>query len=122
MRFCAIDELDEDSTAADTQATVEAQEAANQQLYERALFLQSSGTDAEAAAAYRELLDQKLIAEAETQAGDTRSQDPDEEQRPSLHLRFLALKNLSELEEASSEILAWQPSTHTTGVPWSVSP
>ena len=85
--------------------SVEAQEAANQQLYEHALSLQSSGASAEAMAAYRELLDQQLIIDAEPQTGGgSPGEDPDHEQRPSLHLRFLALKNLSELEEAASEL------------------
>ena len=96
MRFLTVDDEGEGaSDEVEAQATTEAQEANNQQLYESALALHAAGSHHEARSAYGQLLEQPLVAQAEAAAAggaaDTR--------RPSLHLRFLALKNQSELEE-----------------------
>ena len=72
---------------------VEAQEAANGELYKTALAMQAEGRGEEAAAAYRQLLEQRLIAGAlPARVGVELSS------QPSLHLRYIALKNLAELE------------------------
>ena len=81
-------------------ATVEAQETANLRLYEQALGLQCNGDLTAAAAAYRELLAQELLVHATRVPADAPRQRRDGD-RPSLQLKFLALKNLSEVEEAA---------------------
>ena len=78
-------------------ATVEAQETANQQLYECALSLQLAGSDIDAMVKYEELLSQELLAGAEAVSDITA------QRQPSLHLKYLALKNLSELEEGAGK-------------------
>ena len=100
MRFFAIDdELDDASKDAhEEQETMEAQEAQNHQLFQSALSLQVAGNEADAVAAYLQLLTQPLIEQADAEAAEIKS-------RPSLHLRFLALKNLSELEEAAGKLV-----------------
>ena len=99
MRFFAIDdELDDASKDAhEEQETMEAQEAQNHQLFQSALSMQVAGNEADAVAAYLQLLAQPLIEQADAEAAEIKS-------RPSLHLRFLALKNLSELEEAAGKL------------------
>ena len=74
---------------------IEAQESANAALYSLALQHEASGRLADATAAYRQLLDQPLIAEA-----DALHAAPGD---PSLRLRFLALMNLSNLEASGGE-------------------
>ena len=74
---------------------IEAQESANASLYSLALQHEASGRLADATAAYRQLLDQPLIAEA-----DALHAAPGD---PSLRLRFLALMNLSNLEASGGE-------------------
>ena len=112
MHFIDIDEgssapLEHDEAAAGA-ATIEAQEAANQHLYEGALALQLAGDSTGAVAAFEELLRQELIAGAEdvpTAADEGREHGLDgtaqQPHRPSLQLKYLALRNLAELEVAA---------------------
>ena len=109
MRFVDIDQADAGEADALCLAvrggkaalSVEAQEAANQHLYEEALTLQSAGERAVAADAYRRLLAQDLITRAEGKiSGDTL----DRQERPAILLKFLALRNLAELQEAAGAL------------------
>ena len=103
MRFVDIEEEEHGPSVETIQAQgIEAQEAANQTLYSRALQLQSSGSMQEAAEVYRELLQQKLLVEAEL-ADDARDVDAELNMHPSLRLRSLALKNLAKIESAEGE-------------------
>ena len=61
MRFTDIDEEEHGPSLETVRAIgIEAQEAANQPLYERALQLQSRGSSAEAADVYRQLLERAI--------------------------------------------------------------
>lgn len=102
LRFVDIDEAvtEVDANAHDDDAlTVEAQEAYHQQQYEEALALQLTGNGTAAAAAYEQLLAQDLILHAEGLV-PCHSQA----ERPSLQLKFLALRNLAELHEAAGAL------------------
>ena len=97
MHWLSVDDNSELRTAeAEAAATVEAQEVANRQLYESAIRYQADGAAAAAASCYRELLKHHLVADAVPSASG--GSEP-----PSLQLRFLALRNLSEIEEAAGE-------------------
>ena len=108
MRFVDIDEAISTPDGAPASLehaqplSVEAQEAENQRLYEHALTLHSTGLSAEAINAYCELLAQDLIAGAED-AGSAQAVAESGE-RPALHLKFLALRNLAELKEANGAL------------------
>lgn len=102
MRFVDIDEQERGPSAESARAIgVEAQEAANQLRYERALRLQGSGKVEAAAECFRELLAQRLVADAvpaERPKGCPSGADPPLERQPSLLLRYLSLKNLAQIE------------------------
>ena len=91
---------DADGTA--TPLSVEAQETANHQLYEDALELKLAGNIMAATAAYQRLLAQELIASADVHESATL--EPSQPQRPALHLKFLALRNLAELHEKEGKL------------------
>ena len=95
MRVCIVDVEGDAASVDERGASVEAQEAANLQLYEQAL-LQHTTAPAEAAASYEQLLAQPIVAEAVAEARV--AADEGLAARPSLHLKFLALKNLALLE------------------------
>ena len=108
MHFVAIDEGSSPSyereEGAAGSATIEAQEAANQHLYESALALQLAGNERGAVEAFEQLLRQELVARADDVAGAEEGREPrglESTARPSLQLKFLALRNLAELEEAA---------------------
>ena len=101
MRVSIVD-IEGDAASVDERgASVEAQEAANLQLYEQAL-LQHATNPAEAAASYAQLLAQPIVAEAVAEAR-VAAEDGELARRPSLQLKFLALKNLALLEADRGE-------------------
>ena len=101
MRVSIVD-IEGDAASVDERgASVEAQEAANLQLYEQAL-LQHATNPAEAAASYAQLLAQPIVAEAVAEAR-VAADEGELVRRPSLQLKFLALKNLALLEADRGE-------------------
>lgn len=86
---------------------VEAQEAANAELYTTALMMQAEGLAEEASAAYERLLGQRLIAGAVPARTEVELS-----LQPSLNLRYLALKHLAVLQECGED------SCVATGVSW----
>ena len=93
-RIAWVDVEGDGVPADDRGASVEAQEAANLQLYEQALR-QHTASPTEAVASYERLLAQPIVAEA---VADARLTDDGLTLRPSLQLKFLALKNLAQLK------------------------
>jgi hypothetical protein len=111
MRVSIVD-IEGDAASVDERgASVEAQEAANLQLYEQAL-LQHATNPAEAAASYAQLLAQPIVAEAMAEAR-VAADSGELVRRPSLQLKFLALKNLALLEadRGSDPAAPTQPET-----------
>eukprot|EP00966_Prymnesium_polylepis_P239695 5543517-Prymnesium_polylepis.1 len=104
MRFVDIDEEEHGPSLETVRAIgIEAQEAANQALYERALRLQSDRSVLEAAELYRQLLAQQLVAEAPTDDVGDGDDDAHLARQPSLLLRSLALKNLALIESEAGD-------------------
>ena len=109
MRVSIVD-IEGDAASVDERgASVEAQEAANLQLYEQAL-LQHATNPAEAAASYAQLLAQPIVAEAVAEAR-VAADEGELVRRPSLQLKFLALKNLALLEADRGERRPTAPTT-----------
>ena len=101
MRVSIVDIEGHGAAVDERGASVEAQEAANLQLYEQAL-LQHATNPAEAAAGYAQLLAQPIVAEAVAEAR-VAADEGELVRRPSLQLKFLALKNLALLEADRGE-------------------
>ena len=87
MRVSIVDIEGHGAAVDERGASVEAQEAANLQLYEQAL-LQHATNPAEAAAGYAQLLAQPIVAEAVAEAR-VAADEGELVRRPSLQLKFL---------------------------------
>jgi hypothetical protein len=101
MRVSIVDIEGHGAAVDERGASVEAQEAANLQLYEQTL-LQHATNPAGAAAGYAQLLAQPIVAEAVAEAR-VAADEGELVRRPSLQLKFLALKNLALLEADRGE-------------------